>query len=232
MRIYAHRGASAQFPEGTLAAYEGALSQGADGFECDVRLTKDAQIICHHDSNTKGLTGIDLEIAQTDYAQLKTKLDKALLPVLLTDLLDLAIKHKKDLAIETKHPVPTGAAIENKLHELLKAKAEEISASGINISIMSFSWLATQRNIRSGFESVYLIAESLLINLNTAGVVGPSLEIIKNNPEFVAQQKKKGRRVFVWTVNDPADVILCAKLGVDVIMSDNPAQARKALGYS
>jgi glycerophosphoryl diester phosphodiesterase len=232
MRIYAHRGASAQFPEGTLAAYEGALSQGADGFECDVRLTKDAQIICHHDSNTKGLTGIDLEIAQTDYAQLKTKLDKALLPVLLTDLLDLAIKHKKDLAIETKHPVPTGAAIENLLHKLLKAKAEEISASGINISIMSFSWLATQRNIRSGFESVYLIAESLLINLNTAGVVGPSLQIIKNNPEFVAQQKKKGWRVFVWTVNDPADVILCAKLGVDVIMSDNPAQARKALGYS
>ena len=232
MRIYAHRGASAQFPEGTLAAYEGALSQGADGFECDVRLTKDAQIICHHDSNTKGLTGIDLEIAQTDYAQLKTKLDKALLPLLFTDLLDLAIKHKKDLAIETKHPVPTGAAIENLLHKLLKAKAEEISASGINISIMSFSWLATQRNIRSGFESVYLIAESLLINLNTAGVVGPSLQIIKNNPEFVAQQKKKGRRVFVWTVNDPADVILCAKLGVDVIMSDNPAQARKALGYS
>ena len=97
---------------------------------------------------------------------------------------------------------------------------------------MSFSWLATQRNIRSGFESVYLFAESLLINLNTAGVVGPSLQIIKNNPEFVAQQKKKGRRVFVWTVNDPTDVILCAKLGVDVIMSDNPAQARKALGYS
>jgi glycerophosphoryl diester phosphodiesterase len=232
MRIYAHRGASAQFPEGTLAAYEGALSQGADGFECDVRLTKDTQIICHHDSNTKGLTGIDLEIAQTDYAQLKTKLDEALLPLLFTDLLDLAIKHKKDLAIETKHPVPTGAAIENLLHKLLKSKAEEISASGINISIMSFSWLATQRNIRSGFESVYLIAESLLINLNTAGVVGPSLQIIKNNPEFVAQQKKKGRRVFVWTVNDPADVILCAKLGVDVIMSDNPAQARKALGYS
>jgi glycerophosphoryl diester phosphodiesterase len=232
MRIYAHRGASAQFPEGTLAAYEGAVSQGADGFECDVRLTKDAQIICHHDSNTKALTGIDLEIAQTDYAQLKTKLDKAWQPMLFTDLLDLAIKSKKDLAIETKHPVPTGAAIENLLHKLLKAKDEEIKASGINISIMSFSWLATQRNIRSGFESVFLIAENLLINFNTAGVVGPSLGIIKNNPEFVVQQKKKGRRVFVWTVNDPADVILCEKLGVDVIMSDNPAQARKALGYS
>ena len=232
MRIYAHRGASAQFPEGTLAAYEGAVTQGADGFECDVRLTKDAQIICHHDANTKGLTGVNLVIAQTDYAQIKAQLDKSWQPLLFSDLLDLAIKYKKDLAIETKHPVPTGAAIENLLHKLLNSRAGEIKASGINISIMSFSWLATQRNIRSGFESVYLFAESLLINLNTAGVVGPSLQIIKNNPDFVAQQKKKGRRVFVWTVNDPADVILCAKLGVDVIMSDNPAQARKALGYS
>ena len=41
MLIYAHRGASADFPEHTLAAYEGAVAQGADGFECDLRLTKD-----------------------------------------------------------------------------------------------------------------------------------------------------------------------------------------------
>jgi glycerophosphoryl diester phosphodiesterase len=97
---------------------------------------------------------------------------------------------------------------------------------------MSFSWFATQRNIRAGFESVYLFAEPLLLNLNTAGIVGPALQIIKNNPDFVKQQKGKGRRVFVWTVNDSADVKLCEQAGVDVIMSDNPAQARKALGYS
>jgi glycerophosphoryl diester phosphodiesterase len=114
----------------------------------------------------------------------------------------------------------------------LNSKADEIKASGINISIMSFSWLATQRNIKSGFAAVYLFVEKLMVNLNAAGIIGPSLQIIKNNPEFVAQQKGKGRRVFVWTVNDPADVIMCEKLGVDVIMSDNPAQARKALGYS
>lgn len=97
---------------------------------------------------------------------------------------------------------------------------------------MSFSWFATQRNIRAGFESVYLFAEPLLINLNTAGVVGPALHIIKNKPNFVKQQKNSGRRVFVWTVNDPRDVQLCSAAGVDVIMSDNPAQARKALGYA
>lgn len=228
MLIYAHRGASADFPEGSLAAYEAAITQGADGFECDVRLTKDLQIICYHDSNTKRLTGIDLEIAKTDYEQLKKSAD----PLLFTELLDLAIKNKKHLAIETKHPTPTGGLIERELHKLLTKRADEIKASGINISIMSFSWFATQRNIRAGFESVYLFAEPLLINLNTAGVVGPALQIIKNKPNFVKQQKNSGRRVFVWTVNDPIDVKLCADAGVDVIMSDNPAQARKALGYS
>ena len=228
MLIYAHRGASVDFPEGSKAAYEAAISQGADGFECDVRLTKDLQIICYHDSNTKRLTGVDLEIAKSDYAELKKVAD----PYLFSDLLDLAIKNKKHLAIETKHPTPTGGLIESELHKLLNKRAAEIKASGINISIMSFSWFATQRNIRAGFESVYLFAEALLINLNTAGVVGPALQIIKNNPDFVKQQKSKGRRVFVWTVNDPNDVKLCADAGVDVIMSDNPAQARKALGYS
>ena len=228
MLIYAHRGASVDFPEGSKAAYEAAISQGADGFECDVRLTKDLQIICYHDSNTKRLIGVDLEIAKSDYAELKKVAD----PYLFSDLLDLAIKNKKHLAIETKHPAPTGGLIESELHKLLNKRAAEIKASGINISIMSFSWFATQRNIRAGFESVYLFAEALLINLNTAGVVGPALQIIKNNPDFVKQQKNKGRRVFVWTVNDPNDVKLCADAGVDVIMSDNPAQARKALGYS
>jgi glycerophosphoryl diester phosphodiesterase len=228
MLIYAHRGASVDFPEGSKAAYEAAISQGADGFECDVRLTKDLQIICYHDSNTKRLTGVDLEIAKSDFAELKKVAD----PYLFSDLLDLAIKNKKHLAIETKHPTPTGGLIESELHKLLNQRAAEIKASGINISIMSFSWFATQRNIRAGFESVYLFAEALLINLSTAGVVGPALQIIKNNPDFVKQQKSKGRRVFVWTVNDPNDVKLCADAGVDVIMSDNPAQARKVLGYS
>ena len=228
MLIYAHRGVSAEFPEGSKAAYEAAITQGADGFECDVRLTKDLQIICYHDANTKRLTGTDLEIAKTDYSTLKNSVN----PLLFTELLDLAIKNKKHLAIETKHPTPTGGLIERQLHKLLNQKSDEIKASGINISIMSFSWFATQRSIRAGFESVYLFAEPLLINLNTAGVVGPALQIIKNKPDFVKQQKNSGRRVFVWTVNDPADVQLCAAAGVDVIMSDNPAQARKALGYS
>src|ERR1700730_16367377 len=47
--VVAHRGASAERPEHTLAAYELALKEGTDGVECDVRLTRDGHLVCVHD---------------------------------------------------------------------------------------------------------------------------------------------------------------------------------------
>ncbi len=47
--VIAHRGASAERAEHTLAAYELAIAQGADGLECDVRLTADGHLVCVHD---------------------------------------------------------------------------------------------------------------------------------------------------------------------------------------
>src|SRR5699024_8357244 len=48
-RVVAHRGSSALRAEHTLAAYELALEEGADGLECDVRLTVDGHLVCIHD---------------------------------------------------------------------------------------------------------------------------------------------------------------------------------------
>ena len=228
MLIYAHRGASSDFAEGSKAAYEGAIAQGADGFECDVRLTKDRQIICYHDRNTTRLSKIDLEIAKTTYSELKEKVN----PYRLDQLLDLAIKNKKDLVIEFKHPVPTGGLVEKLTHRLLAEKANEIKKSQITISLISFSYLSTLRNLRSGYQSAYLVKNKILSKINPAPIIGPSIKLIRENPEFVASAIKKGKKVFVWTVNNEADLQLCAKLGVSAVMSDNPALARKLLGYS
>ena len=228
MLIYAHRGASSDFAEGSKAAYEGAIAQGADGFECDVRLTKDRQIICYHDRNTIRLSKIDLEIANTTYSELKEKAD----PYRLDQLLDLAIKNKKDLVIEFKHPVPTGGLVEKLTHSLLAEKSSEIIKSEINISLISFSYLATLRNLRSGYQSAYLVKNKVLSKINPAPIIGPSIKLIRENPEFVASAIKKGKKVFVWTVNDDEDLRLCEKLGVSAVISDIPARARKLLGYS
>jgi len=228
MLIYAHRGASSDFAEGSKAAYEGAVAQGADGFECDVRLTKDKQIICYHDRNTTRLSKINLEIAKSTYSELKEKVD----PYRLDQLLDLAIENKKDLVIEFKHPVPTGGLVEKLTHNLLAEKSAEITKSKITVSLISFSYLATLLNLRSGHQSAYLIQSKILSRINPAPIVGPSIKVVRENPDFVTNEIKRGKKVFVWTVNKETDLLLCEKLGVSAVMSDNPARARKMLGYS
>jgi glycerophosphoryl diester phosphodiesterase len=225
MLIYAHRGASIDFTEGSKAAYLGALAQGADGFECEVRLTKDKQIICYHDKDTKRLSNIDLKIAKSSYEELKGKVD----PYRLDELLDLSISNKKDLVIELKHPVPTGALIEKLVHKLLISKKPGIKNSGIQISLISFSYLATLRNLKSGYQAGYLVKNSNLIRINPAPVIALNINIVRQNPKVIADQHKKGKKVFVWTVNEASDLLLCAKEGVDVVITDKPGAAKRYL---
>src|ERR1044072_5233837 len=69
--VVAHRGASAERPEHTLAAYELALQEGADGVECDVRLTRDGHLVCVHDrkvDRTSDGTGL---VSEMTLAQLQ-----------------------------------------------------------------------------------------------------------------------------------------------------------------
>ena len=228
MLIYAHRGASSDFAEGSKAAYEGALSQGADGFECDVRLTKDKQIICYHDADTKRLSGIDLKIANTSSSELNQKVN----PYYFAELLDLAISNKRDLIVETKHPVPTGGLIEKELHKLLTNKASQIQKSGIRVLLISFSHLATLRNKKSGFQSGLLINKKIMASFNTAQAIAVNIEIVKKDHSFVLNQQKRGKKVIVWTVNNQDDLNLCKDLGIYAVITDNPARARKLLGYS
>ncbi len=228
MRIYAHRGASGDFPEGSKAAYLGAVEQGADGFECDVRLTKDKQIICYHDKDTKRLANLDLEIAKSTYSKLK----KSLNPFRLDELLDLAILNKKDLVIEFKHPVPTRGEVEKQVHKLLASKKDEIAKSGIEIFLISFSFLAILRNKRSPHKNGYLMKHKFLARFNPTQFTLAHIEIIKSDHLFVMNEKKKGKQVIAWTVNELSDLKLCQDLEVYAVITDYPTRARKHLGYS
>jgi len=225
MLIYAHRGASREFPEHSLSAYQEAIRQGADGFECDVRLTRDRQIICWHDNDTKRMTSEKVRIADATYADLAFAE-----PLLFSELLDMAIKKKKHIAVETKHPVPSRGLIEKNLLQLLHSREGEIRKAGIDISIMSFSWNAVSRAKESGFNTVFLFTHPFGSLLTPTPSAGPSMSMIRKDPTIVKRLHDDGKKVFVWTVNDDDDVRLCEQAGVDVIMSDIPAQARKALG--
>ena len=225
MLIYAHRGASKDFPEHTKQAYLAAIEQGADGFECDLRLTKDQELICWHDSNTLRATGQKVKISSSTLDELAFAK-----PLLFSELFRMAYESGKHLALETKHPVITGGAVERELFRLISDS--HLTKDGINIDVMSFSKLAVNRTLRAGFSAVNLIHNSFGMVGNRAEIIGPGLHLIKKNPEIVTRAKRAGKKVYIWTVNEDRDVEYCADLGVDAIMSDNPAQARKALGYS
>ena len=231
MLIIAHRGASGEFAEGSKAAYEAALAQKADGLECDLRLTKDNQIICYHDANTTRLSNINLEIAKTNYAQLANEVD----PYPFEQLLKLAIDNKKDLVLEFKHPVPSGGRVERAVHKLLKSNKDQIKASGIKITAISFSYLATLRNRLAQndlYQTGLLINNKLYARLNPTPIFAVNIDLLKQNPNLGNKFKKNGGKLYIWTVNEVADLKYCEKIGADAVITDYPAQARKALGYS
>lgn len=219
--IYAHRGASFDFPEMSREAYLAAVDQGADGFECDLRVTKDRVIVCWHDATMKRVADCDLVIAESTYDEIM-----AAYPVLtLKELIEIALEFRKGLALETKHPVPTRGAIEEELLKILKSYQKRILDAGISVSIMSFSWFAIARLRRSPWNTVYLIAYRWLTLFNPGRSIGPAVSAIKKLPNVPFGNQK----IFVWTANTPEEILLCRSKGVDVMMTDRPAFARTIL---
>ena len=224
MKIYAHRGASIDFPEMGMRAYQRALDVGADGFECDVRATKDNQLLLWHDADMKRVAGYSGRVAEMDFNEIKRHYPEA---ILLEELLEFARENKKELAIETKHPVATGSLVEKKVMQLISQEE-----SAMQITVMSFSWLALEniRKINPLQPTVALLGDrfnGLMRRFTSAQYLGPSVEFLRLNSELTHEQRK----LFVWTVDDAEDMRFCSDNGVEVLITNNPSFARKVLGY-
>jgi len=225
MLIYAHRGASAEYPEMSRVAYLAAVEEGADGFECDLRLTKDRVLICWHDKDLQRIAGSALIISQSTLAELR-----AVTEILTFDeLLTIAIDNKKHLALESKHPVPSGGAVEYAILKALDARADLIEASGINIAIMSFSWWAVLRIRSSRYLAVYLIAHRWQRFFTISQAIGPGIFLVRDDAGLGARLTRKERQLFIWTVNTRDDLIASLQAGADVVMSDHPGEMKKIL---
>jgi glycerophosphoryl diester phosphodiesterase len=173
-------------------------------------------------------------IANNTYTQIKQIYPEVMT---LAQLLDLAIAHKKSLALETKHPVPTGNRVEELVIAELHKRKDIIAASGIDIAIMSFSWFAIEKikKMDPTIKTVMLLHESNALiarRFTSAQVIGPSVEMIKKSPELAKEIKKSGKELYVWTVDSTQDLQFCASVGVDIVMTNRPAHARSVLGYS
>ena len=225
MKIYAHRGSSVAHPELTMAAYKAAIDEGADGFECDVRLTKDNHLVLWHDADMQRVAGNAVRIADSTFKEIKSHYPQA---ITLDELLTLARDNKKELAIETKHPVPSGSAVEKKVMQLLKQEKPVA-----DIHVMSFSWLALEniRKIDPEQKTVALLHERYsfaMRRFTSAQSIGPGIAAFREKPHL----NQDPRNLFVWTVDDADDIRFCADNGVDVLITNTPSFARSVLGYN
>jgi glycerophosphoryl diester phosphodiesterase len=244
--VIAHRGASAELPEHTLIAYQTALDAGADGVECDVRLTRDGHLVCFHDRKLdRTSTGSGSFAAHTlaqlqefDFGTWHPSGQSA--PLLTLDaLLDLlkGAGRPVRILIETKHPNRYGGAVEHRVRAALKRHGLLDDASQVHATIMSFSPLAVRRSR----ELMPAVPTVQLLDLLPPGmrvrrlpfgarIAGPGVELIRRRPELVKRLKAAGQQVYVWTVNEIEDVDLLVSLGVDALITDRPKEVLTHLG--
>ena len=214
-----------------MAAYEEAVKQGADGFECDIRLTKDGIAVLWHDADLKRFADSDAIVSESKYSQLKK-----IYPQILTldEFIDFGISEKKSLLLETKHPVPSRTAVEDEIVEKIKREEKRIKKAGISINIMSFSWFAIEhiKQLDKNIETTYLLHDHtpwVSARYSSAQSLGPGISLLRKNPALAKRIKSSGRKLNVWTVNDPADIRLCNELGVDNLITNRPGFARELL---
>jgi len=169
--VFAHRGSSDAFPEHSLGAYLRAIDEGADGLECDVRLTNDGHVVCLHDrslgrtSNGRGpvsehtlaeLDALDFGswhpgpgTSADDLITERTGTGGERVRVLtLPRLLDAALAAGRPmrLLVETKHPTRFGPEVEERLVQVLREYGlDKPDPGGVSVAVMSFSFGAVRR---------------------------------------------------------------------------------------
>jgi glycerophosphoryl diester phosphodiesterase len=152
----------------------------------------------------------------------------------IDEILDYAISQNKSLFLETKHPVPSRTAIESLLVEKITSEAKRIKRAEIEVNVMSFSWLAIEhiKQLDKDIETTYLWNNFIpWFNAlhSSARSLGPEITHLQKNPELANRIKGAGRKLNVWTVNDPSDIRLCYELGVDNLITDRPGFAREVI---
>ena len=239
--VIAHRGASAAYPEHSRSAYEKALADGADGLECDVRLSRDGQLVLIHDRTLDRTSDQRGPVSQRSLAQLRGVDFGGEGIFTLDELIELAQAAGRpvQLLIETKHPNRYGKAVELRLLALLRRHGLDRPREDalVQVTVMSFSPLAVRRvrALAPGLPRVQLmdlIPPGLKPSRLPFGarIAGPGLELVRRRPDLVRRLKAQGNDVYVWTVNTTADVDLVMRLGVDGIITDRPAEVRAHLG--
>lgn len=245
--IVGHRGASHDAPENTLAAFQEAWRQGADGIEGDFYLTQDGEIVCIHDKDTLRTGGILKSVANSTLAQLRSleygswkaeKFRGEPIPT-LDDVLD-CVPPGKRMVIEIKCgpeivPVLRKQLLRRKtsLDQLLIISFNEqtIAAAKKRLPEVRAHWLTSyKQDVRSGqwLPTAPEIAK-ILVKCGADGL-GTKAERAVVNQAFIDRLRKLGMREFhVWTVDAVEDGQFFQRLGAVGITTNRPGWLRQQL---
>ena len=245
--IIAHRGASHDAPENTLAAFKLAWEQNADGIEGDVYLTKDGKIVCFHDKTTKRTAGgVDLSVADSTLEKLR-KLDvgswkdpkyageKA--PT-LDEVLAL-VRPGKLFYIEVKCGPEILPALEESLGRS-KVAPEQLRIISFNADVIAQAKLRMPK-IKgmwiSGYKQDKATGQwrpdraTILKTLKETKADGfnSNANFEMFTPKFVEELRGMGLEVGAWTVDKAPDARKLKEMGVTAITTNRPAFIRQSL---
>lgn len=244
--IVAHRGASHDAPENTMAAFRLAWQQGADAIEGDFHLTADGKIVCMHDKDLKRTASIDRPVAEMTLAEIRQaeagawkdpKFTGEKIPT-LAEVLTIVPEGKLFL-IEIKcgpeimpefHRVIASSGVPLSRLRVISFNADVISAVKQQMPGMKAFWLTSyKKDEQTGQHSP--THDQVLATLHRTGADGldtrANLEVL--TPAFIQKLRSANLEFHCWTVDDPALARQMTALGVDSITTNRPAFLREEL---
>lgn len=231
VEIIAHRGAAGVRPENTLASVRKAVEDGADWVEIDVQETAEGEIVVMHDSDFMKIAGVDLKIwdatrADLDGIDIGSWFDPAYLDErtpTLADVLEIT-RDKAKLLIELKY-----YGHDQMLEDRTIAVVEN-AALADQVATMSLKYPAVEKmkKLRPDWTSGVLAATAIG-NLSRLDADFIAVSTAMVGPRLVRTTHKQGKKLYVWTVNDPLEMSAMMSMGVDGIITDEPAMARQVM---
>lgn len=245
--IVAHRGASFDAPENTIAAFKEAWKQNADGIEGDFYITKDQQIVCIHDENTKRTGGQKLIVKDSTLAELRAleyggwkdpKFRGEQIPTFAEVL--AIVPPEKLFVIELK----TGPEI----IPLLKEELDRLQPNHQNLLIIAFNKdtvTAAKRSLPdirvhwlTGYKQDKVTgqwnptAKQILSTLKSTGADGLGTQGKRDivNEAFLQELRDGGMKEFhVWTIDEPTDARFFQSQNAVGVTTNKPALIRQSL---
>ena len=229
--VVAHRGAAGAAPENTLAAVRHAIADGTDWVEIDVQETLDGEVVVIHDSDFMKLAGNPLKVWDGTLAQVQDvdvgswfgpTFSAERVPLLAAVLEE--VRGKARLVIELKY-YGHDQQLEQRVVDIV-----EQAGMVDDVAIMSLKYDGIQkiRNLRPDW-TIGLLSAKSIGNLARLDVDFLAVNTGMASPGFMRRAQEAGKQVFVWTVNDAVTMHRMISLGVNGIITDEPAMAREVI---